>query len=200
MAHDQRERSAVASPQADSCQLKTDPERTREEPRRCPNQNCRRAGATEKLVGRRPFGEKTGCIKPVGCTWTLSRSMVCKHVTPLHSRMQHPFHVRVQARVLALWKTIATRRTLQCSHCGAHQNSTKSSRPSSPTGRECCVQFVGPTRAKPESRGKHQNGRNLTRLTRNRISVRHAIVKLLSEQTLLAVVKLNATDHCIWSR
>ena len=35
VAHDQRERSAVASPQADSCQLKTDPERTREEPRKC---------------------------------------------------------------------------------------------------------------------------------------------------------------------
>ena len=34
MAHDQRERIAVVSPQADPCQLETNPERTREEPRR----------------------------------------------------------------------------------------------------------------------------------------------------------------------
>ena len=33
VAHDQRERIAAATPQADSCQLETNPERTREEPR-----------------------------------------------------------------------------------------------------------------------------------------------------------------------
>ena len=32
MARDQRERIAVVSPQADSCQLETNPERTKEEP------------------------------------------------------------------------------------------------------------------------------------------------------------------------
>ena len=109
------------------------------------------------------------------------------------------FHVRVQARVLALWKTIAN--TPHLAMLPLRRTSKFNKKQSSIiTIRACCVQFVGPTRAKPESRGKHQKGRNLTRLTRNRFSVRHAIVKLLSEQTLLATVKLNATDHCIWSR
>ena len=35
MARNQRGRAAVVSPQTDSCQLETNPERTREEPRRC---------------------------------------------------------------------------------------------------------------------------------------------------------------------
>ena len=35
VAHDQRERIAVVSPQADSCQLETNPERARDEPSRC---------------------------------------------------------------------------------------------------------------------------------------------------------------------
>ena len=74
MAHDKRERVADVSPQAESCQLERDPERTREEPHRCPNMTGSGVHG-KRLVPNVRFGNNMCAVtKQAGRTREMSKS------------------------------------------------------------------------------------------------------------------------------